>query len=199
MRFSAIFVAIILLGWQTAEAGYLMARGIKLGITAADMYGVDIDDPFVDSRVGIMTGGFAVWRLSPLFAVQSEVLLTLKGATLRDMTPYQTFKLTYLEIPLLAKLVLPTTGPVTPNMFIGPFAAYSLSARRQIDVNDAPAAELNHFDAGFVLGLGVDFAMASRMWLIEIRYDMSMMRVDDSPAKQDLKNRVITIAAGYAW
>ena len=125
------------------------------------------------------------------------------------MTLKGTIKLSYLEIPVLAKIAIPTQGSVKPVLIIGPSLSFKLSAEaegemevegysesEEIDISD----EVSGVDFGLVFGAGVDVLLASGTLTFDARYNLGLTNVPDIEGESyDVKNAVISFMVGYAF
>ncbi len=202
----AIVVMFTLFSASVAAQG-LTGKGLKAGLNIANLRGDDMED--WDSKMGFSAGGFITYSINDMFAIQPEVLFTMKGAKyekeLYGETLKQTISLNYLEIPVLAKLSMPTQGSVKPNLFVGPSLAILLSAKveweygvesDELDMKD----DTKSIDLGLVFGGGVDFDLGPDKGKLsaEARYTLGLATVDDGE-EVDMKNSVISLMVGYSF
>ena len=180
--------------------------GLKAGMNIANIHGDNVEDVW-DSKIGICAGGFITCSLSNLFAIQPELLFTMKGSKAEEEvlgeTMKVTMKLNYLEIPVLAKLSIPTPGTVKPSLFVGPSLAIKLSGRAKVEYagesEEADIEDLKSTDFGLVFGGGVDFALGQGKLTVDARYTLGLTttREPEDGEEVDVKNGVISIMVGY--
>lgn len=189
--------------------------GVKAGINIANFSGDDADYTGTDkkSRVGIVAGGFVTIPLNDQFSLQPELLLSMKGAKYEaagtGWTYDTTSKLTYIEIPILAKLNIQTEGSVKPNVFLGPSIGIKASAKIETEVSPDPLAgitsgeedmeDVKSLDLGLAIGGGIDIEAGTGKVTLDARYTMGLTSIDDSADDLDVKNSVIAIMAGYCF
>ena len=129
--------------------------GLSLGTMSTDNTGfvstirgnwddIDFDDSFSSSaKTGLQAGGFVAINLGKYFTFQPELILTKKGVNVEGSAIYEVtdpgfesvtgyevdekISLTYLEIPILAKFRIPTSGGASPSLYVGPAFAFNLS------------------------------------------------------------------------
>lgn len=111
--------------------------------------------------------------------LQPELLFVRRGADgeLNDRIVAK-WRLSYLEFPILGRVLFPLTRSVSPYIVAGPRLGFLLSAE-STDVNGYVRDEssyTNTFDFGFSAGAGALIQVGSRVMVtIEGRYDQSLM------------------------
>jgi opacity protein-like surface antigen len=195
--------------------------GVKGGLNFANLStdnGFEIEDSvFVDmnSRMGMAGGAFVAFNVAKGVAIQAEFLYSQKGAKFDTTLMVETipvdaeftFKLDYIEIPVLLRYSIPTQSSVSPVLFAGPAlaikstsklklkaSAYGQSASETVDIEDVKST-----DFGFVFGGGLDIALGRGKLVFDGRYTLGLTSVDDSPYEEDIKNKAISVTAGYAF
>lgn len=190
----------------------VIGKGLKVGLNLAKFGGNDASGPGLDPgfRTGIQAGGFVTVGLGPSFALQPELFYAEKGCKYEESGDKVIFKVAYLEMPVLAKWMIPTASEVTPSVFAGPAVGIKLRSRLKAESGGA-SAEVNldnvkDFEAGLVLGAGVDVPMTRGKVVFEARYNLGLtglagkdevdMGLEDTV---DLKNRTLNFLVGYAF
>ena len=190
--------------------------GLKIGASMAKLHGDDVED-FTDvlgaglkSRIGFCAGGFITFNITGMFAIQPEVLYTMKGVRwegeINGATPLKVWmKLDYLEIPVLVKIMAPSPGGVNPYLFAGPVFALKLSSKMKAEYAGESAEEdiedLKGTDFGLVIGAGVDFGFgASGMgkMTLDVRYSLGLSTISDFEG-DDVKNGVFSLMVGFSF
>lgn len=147
---------------------------------------------------------------------QPELLYVEKGAeSALEERPYpvsQTREITllkYLEIPVLAKLTIPVSIPVTPNVFAGPVYSYLLDSKHTLyymdgtNVNKKQPFEKNDF--GVIFGGGIDFNVLVTKLTLDARYTLGLTNIYNNEIPTELigdytiKNRAWMIMLGVAF
>lgn len=191
--------------------------GVKVGTTFSDLDiglstgGLDIHrDVDTDTRAGLCGGLFASLALTRWFSVQPEVLYSAKGQSNKEAEGNPGIKLHYVEVPLLAKLTIPTETIVSPNLFFGPSMAFKVDARLKgsdlsVDIGDY----IKTMDIGLVFGGGLDFALRSLKLTVDARYTLGLRDIGDLPGELyaslpkgsdiDFKNRTISLMFGLGF
>ena len=190
------------------------AQGVTFGLwggpTWATLEGADAEN--FRRRAGFSAGGFATLHASRLLAIQPEILYAEKGAEAEALEGVGSVRLTYVEVPLLARLTLPTPAAgVRPHLVAGP----AISFRRDCEVDAEVGGEMGtldcedeifggelatkNIDYGVVLGGGIAFGVGRADLVLDARYDLGLPTIDNSSADQSVKNRVIYLLLGLAY
>jgi hypothetical protein len=220
LRWASVFLVIAFLGGNSVAHGQVEVNsGIKAGVNFASFGGEDADRFFQGAdeqfRTGVTIGGFV--RVDPAgpFALQTELLYTQKGAKLEETVFGETtttiYKIDYIEVPLLAKVQIPVTGPLTPNFFAGP--AVGVPVRENVEIESTSGSDsgsiddlIEPTDIGVHLGGGVNIAAGTVEVTLDIRYQFGLTNIfqDGNPILEsagieDIKNRGIGITAGLSF
>ena len=219
-RLFFIFVLVVLLVATQAAGGGKIPMGLKAGLNIANISGDDAEDP--SSRMGFTVGGFVEYPLSPMISVMGEVTYANKGgeavctyaepaALTEPLTLNETYKFSYIEIPILLKLNVPTSGNIKPYLLLGPGVAFNIGADFEEANHDYSFEEdigdyTKAIDFGMIFGGGVGFPVGSRMMSLGARYERGLTTIDDGLAEHwdddgeyDIKNSVISILAGFQF
>ena len=154
------------------------------------------------SKWGLCAGGFIRFNISETFAIQPEVLYTMKGAKFEETIDGETMKfemnLSYLEVPVLLKLMIPTSGGVKPSLFAGPTLAIKLSSKTKLkyagQTEEEDIEDMKDTDFGLIIGAGVDFGTLT----FDLRYNLGLTTISDIE-DEDVKNGVISLIVGYSF
>lgn len=193
-----------------------LTAGLKGGMNIANLHGKDVkvleEDIGADlvSKMGFCAGGFITYNINDMFAIQPELLFTMKGAKAEKEILGETMKVTmkanYLEIPVLAKLSIPTLGTVKPSLFVGPSLGIKLSGKLKTEIAGISAEEdisedLKSTDFGLVFGGGIDFGLGRGKLTVDARYTLGLTKVHEPEEEEemDIKNGVISIMVGYSF
>jgi hypothetical protein len=197
----------------------LIGKGIKAGVTLGNLSGSDAD-MLGDSKkmlIGFGGGAFVTYGFTPMFAIQPEVLYIMKGAKYETGAATDKIKFSYIEIPVLLKVMPQMQGNVKPNFFAGPFVGILMSAKDKAEGWD-DAADNGDFDMkdqmkstefGLTIGAGVDFAVGKGKVTFDGRYDLGLskltnftdaeladMELTDQPK---IKTATIAFMVGYSF
>jgi hypothetical protein len=158
------------------------------------------------NRTAFAGGGFFTLGLGRIFAIQPELLFSMKGT--RASNPTQNFttgdltlKMDYFEIPLLLKGYIPISNPnLRPNLFVGPAIAFLVNCRVGEDViggtrdcaNGGPT--IKSTDTSIMFGVGLDFLNS---FTAQVRFDMGLQDVDEEQGTA--KNQSLMLMIGYIF
>ena len=198
--------AIMIFAASPLFAGGMMF-GIKGGLNLANITGDDVGD--TSMKMGLVVGGSLCYNITEIFAIQPELLFTMKGAkeTIEGEDGY--LKLSYIEIPLLLKVNLPTEGKIDPMLYAGPGFGILMSSKisngGEVDMKDMTKS----FDIGIIAGAGIAYQLEKGAITVEGRYEVGMTTIDnlddaalddlDLTDQPDIKNSVISFMVGYSF
>jgi hypothetical protein len=229
-KFSFIVLAIVF-GLVFVPGVYPNDYGIKVGANFANIneeggfYGFEI-------KTGFIVGGFYRFDLKGNLSIQPEVYFSMKGTKAageqtqfhygEDYTQISrstwdfSMKLNYLEVPVLLKFRFPSKRKFKPNVFLGPYAAFKLSAEVtgtlifelteeyggevHTESRDYTGGLINHkrgIDFGIVIGAGFDIGMGSGSLVIDARYTLGLSNIDKALPGEN--NSVFTLMLGYSF
>lgn len=182
--------------------------GLKIGMNSANLHGEAMKEleeelgEVLKSKLGLCAGGFIRFNISKTFAIQPEVLYTMKGAKFEQtiLGETMTFKmnLSYLEIPVLVKLMIPTSSGIKPSLFAGPTLAIKLSGKTKLEyageTEELDIEKMKDTDFGLIIGAGVDFGRLT----VDLRYVLGLTAIEEG-AELETKNGVISLLVGYSF
>jgi len=183
--------------------------GLKIGMNSAKLHGEDIKEmeeelgEELKSKWGLCAGGFIRFNISETFAIQPEVLYTMKGGKFEETIDGETMKFemnfSYLEIPVLLKLTIPTPGGIKPSLFAGPALAIKLSGKEKLvyageTIEEEDIEEMKDTDFGLIIGAGVDFWNLT----VDLRYVLGL-NTFSTEEDVDAKHGVISLIVGYSF
>lgn len=204
---SAAALSFVLAAGAQAQA---VSVGLKGGLNSSTLKGADVADvgQTVSARQGFGGGGFMEVRVHRYFAVQPEVLYMRKGADIAETGFNGHIKLDYIEIPLLAKVLIPTTTQVTPYLFAGPTLAFKSDCKFggtegsvSVDVKcDDPqfGVNLKSTDFSGAFGGGFNFSAGGAVISLDARYTMGFTKIVDEATANDVKNRTFSAMLGVS-
>ena len=191
---SVVLAAALLLGTNgPASAIGAVEAGIKGGVNFANQ-SVDPSDLEPDnSRTGLALGGYVGIPVMPSFKIQPEALFMMKGDAGSNE---DTYKLNYVEVPVLAKIGFLSQSPAHPSLFAGPSVAFNTTAKAdaagtEVDLKDAT----NTVDFGLVVGGGVDFSKVG----IDVRYSRGLSNVAKDSGDTTVNNSVISLMGTFRF
>ncbi len=226
-----IFVAVCAGPVREAAAGPTFEFGLRGGLSMAKLTGDDtkgiirledydatISGDVDQYRMGFTGGVYLMVNVTEMFGVRLEALYAMKGGKgevegtvdysgLEDVpfTADVTFKLAYIEIPLLAVLSIPVGETAKFNAMAGPAVSFKTSAELQIEL-----AIMGYFidqtedideyvkgtDVGGVIGGGFSFEVGQVNLFVDGRWTFGFSSIDDSGEDIDVKNSALSFMAG---
>lgn len=204
-RIIVLFIA--LLGFNSMEA-QKVKYGIKAGLNIANL---NIDQngfPSTSSVANVHAGFFAEMQLSKKVAFQPELLYSAQGAKFDYLiddgeglySTENTFKLAYLNVPLMIKYYPES------KLFLeaGPQVGFLTSARLKTKVIGYGASSRNADDAfknidfGFNVGAGYNF---SKHVTANARYNFGLSNIAEKDPGESVKvkNSVFSLSLGYIF
>lgn len=164
-------------------------------------------------RAVLQAGAVLQMEVSDWVVVQPELNYVQKGGTARaslvqDVEMDQTTRYSYLELPVLAKLRLPTGGRLEPSLLAGPFFGLNLRAKSVGVVRTRfPGAAggsrteehtVSSTEFGAVLGGRVAYVFPSgNAFSIGVRYSRGFTDVGPEGAEGSVRTETIGLGIGY--
>ena len=166
--------------------------GLKGGLNLATFNGDDNEG--VETLTGLTGGAALMLQLSPSFALQPEILYTMKGAKGDDGGLTLELKTSYVEIPVLFKFTPQLEGStVHPALYAGPAIAFNLDASAEAEAGGVSGsmdiANAKSTDLGLVLGGAMDVLSAGGgRFMLDVRYALGMSDAFDDTDPWDIND-----------
>jgi hypothetical protein len=162
------------------------------------------------ARTGVVAGIYGFVKLGQTFALQAEGLYSQQGFKATDAGETATLKTDYFQIPVLAKIMVPTDGSVAPNFFLGPAVSFEASCKLAGDDGQGTSVDLEcddplvdfarkTTDFGLIGGVGLDIIASAILVGFEVRYNLGLTNLDDSGFDDTAKSRVLAIMGNIAF
>jgi len=229
----AVAALALLTGEAAAQGTGLIGKGFKVGLGMYKFTGDDVEMDFSeilpdastaspDSRVGFAAGGYVTIGLGPRLALQPELLYVQKGAKY-SLSYYEgligdrvdadlTFKLDYLDLPVLFKYLFAGGGAAKPSLYLGPVMALKMSSNLQVEVSapgygsnelEVEFEDVKSLDFGAVVGAGLDVAVGEGSLVFDVRYTVGLSEWPDANevdvTDTSVKNSGFLVTAGYGF
>ncbi len=185
--------------------------GARGGLNLSSLRGDDVED--LDGTTGFHFGAFADFGVSDVFSVQPEILLSQKGAEESEGDATLSINLSYLEIPVLAKVRIPTAGQVGGHLLAGPAVSFETGCEVEgsgggvtatVDCDDPEfdgGLERKSVDFGAMFGGGVSVDVGTVVVTFETRYNLGLIDINDvaEPDASAVKNGnlMFSLAVGF--
>ena len=185
-----------------AQAIQITAKGVKGGLALTNMSGDDIEDN--DAKIGFALGGFLTFNISGDFSVQPELLFVQKGTKWSDGDAKAVFRLTYLEIPILAKYSFAVGTNMKASVFAGPALALKVGATTYVEVGGESITEdldeAKGMDLGLAFGAGMEWPLGNNVVTFDIRYTLGLSNCMEFEGEDfNIKNSAILFLAGLGF
>jgi hypothetical protein len=171
--------------------------GIVVGanISSAQLTGSDATGISAGKRAGLFIGGFAVWPITTLVAIQPEVAYSQKHFTVQDTIGSfsATEKWDWIEVPILAHIRCWRSGERSAYVVAGPGFGVLARAKEEAagttsDVKD----DVKRLDVSIIAGAGV----SAGKFGVEVRYDGGVKDLNRDYALGDaltVKSRTVRV------
>jgi len=195
-RLTVVMVLVLMSG--TVFAGGL-TFGFKGGINLANVTGDDVENN--ETKLCFGGGAFLNIPAIGLLSVQPELLFMMKGMEFTSGSFDDAgVRMSYIDIPILAKVSIPVPGAFSPNVFVGPSVGFNTSAEAYIGSDDEDIKDqIKSTDFGLVFGGGFDYNLLVGQLTLDARYVLGLTSIDDTNDADDVKNTGIVIMAGYGF
>ena len=182
--------------------------GLRGGVNLANIRGdfADLINP--DMKPGVAVGGFATVALAPMLALEMDALYVQKGFKVTGTAAGQSgdvvgvsdvrLELQYIDVPLVAKLSLPSWGGVSPYLVAGPSLGFGLSAKQKGFGATVDLSGLKDVILGGTAGGGVKLGAGPVAFGIEARYQTDFSDLWDIDDNAESINSGVAITGWVA-
>jgi hypothetical protein len=198
-------VTLLFIASTVAIAQVTVTKGIKVGLNFASIGGEGSGG--TSSTTQYCAGVFFEIQLAGVIAIEPEVLYSVKGFSISSalLVPGAsvTQTLSYIDIPVLLKINLPTPG-VSFGFYAGPSIGLLVGAKLKGEAPGVPTAEVDNkdvwasTDAGLVIGTGIKIPLGLASLTLDARYNMGLSQIDKDGLSKSY-NRVFSIMAGIGF
>ncbi len=145
-----------------------------------------------DSRSSIAAGVFIKIDFLGKLAFQPEIQYSMQGASNSYINSETTFKMDYINIPLIVKYYI--IGKLNVNL--GPQISYLTAAKYKDDSEETDVKDtFNNQDFDLDFGLGYDLA---NKLCFDVRYNLGLSNISNVDG-YDAQNRVFQLTVGYMF
>ncbi|MFN8176391.1 MAG: outer membrane beta-barrel protein [bacterium] len=172
--------------------------GVKGGMNLSNLSVDPQDLADTGSLKSYAAGGWCGIPLTPRWTLLTEALYSVKGDAESSGGYTASTHVTYLDVPVLAKMAFRRDATARPSLFLGPLMAFNLAAHStltgngtnvDLDVKD----QVRSLDLGVVVGGGVDFPVGGRTYGVELRYSKGLSNAAGESANGTAHNDVIAV------
>ncbi len=193
-----------------AVAAAQKAGDMTIGVMAGANYTKVVQDPAdagltIDYKVGVVGGAFLGIAVNDVFSIEPQALFNVKGAKFSSSDGSGTIKVSYIEVPLLAKFWIPVSdSQVRPFVFAGPYGAFKVSCTAESgsiseDCDKNPELTLKSTDFGATGGAGLEFKAGNQAVRVDARYDFGLTNISDKSGSQTIKTRSLAATVGLGF
>lgn len=199
MRTHLMTVVVCLLAGSSMAAAQPAVQGGIFGGPGSTTLTATSDEPVPDfnAKSGMAIGGYLVAPVAGVFAMEPEVLYSLRRASVAAGSSESTFKLTSLEFPVLFRFA-PVTSGAGVHFVAGPSFNIRLTASQTTTgpggtQKEDAGDQARRGEFGFVVGGGVDVARLR----LDARYAWGLSSLNtDTSENTHTKSRGFTFLAG---
>jgi hypothetical protein len=160
------------IGASDALAQFRANFGVRTGFTAMSLHDSDIN---FAGRVGYLIGPTFRFQAIGPFDIQAEAVFNQKGATFRGRDGRSVltgrYEAMFVDVPLMARIEFNREATLSPSLVLGPYTSFNLWERIQEDgFRDTREVTFRSFDAGIVIGFGVDLDAQITTLQAELRH-----------------------------
>ena len=177
--------------------------GIKGGLNVATQNFVGDGAPSTSSLVGVNIGFFVDIKVADKFVIQPELLYSMQGTKLNwlsDGVTINSFKLAYINIPVMAKYYAAKNFSLEMGPQIGFLTSAKVNGTANGQTVDVDAKKFyNSTDFGINFGAGYDF---TKKISAGIRYNLGLSNVGSNEFVSDgdkITNSVFSVSLGYKF
>jgi hypothetical protein len=195
------------------NSGDALAQGTSLGVVGGvNIASLSVEDDEgidLDSRLGLLAGAHLSIDFKPTVGLMLEALYSQKGATATEQGVDVGFNFTYVEFPILAKFMIPTSeaGKVSVHLAAGPVVGLEVGCKVTGEEGgtsvsfdcDEVGADTKSVDFGLMLLGGLDIQVGAGAVLLDIGYTLGLADVNDTTDGNSIKNRSLCFKAGYKF
>lgn len=197
-------LALIVFSVPGMGANLNIRPGFKLGGGLSDNYGVDT---FGQSwQPSFMAGIFIDLAIASRLGTEVELSFVRRGSLYRldnnGLEYRESYRLDYLEVPLLLKFYFLESQKPELYVFAGPAVALNLRARLKVTFADLEeSVEVDNLQGTDLLlqaGAGTALALGPGCLLLELRYSHGLKTIATEP-EAEFRNKSLVILTGYRF
>ncbi|ROL62156.1 PorT family protein [Bacteroidetes/Chlorobi group bacterium ChocPot_Mid] len=208
-RFKIFFITLFCINISllfSEENEIIVSYGLKAGINLATLNGEQafliVNDNRLDatSKISAVGGLQLDFLISEKFAIQPELLLSMKGVNFDANEYIHTWSLWYLELPVLFKSVFEMDNNINGSFYVGPAIAYKLKSTWSEKYLDSYLNEnkklygINDIDFSAIVGASFDMSAFNSRIGLDLRYTYGLIGIQKHISAQ---NGTISISLYY--
>lgn len=178
------------------------SAGPEAGISVNKFAG-DVEQQ--EFKNGFVGGAHITYSTKSTFGITFKALYHQRGSQQTFSNVINKKALAYLELPLLARFFLTTSGRFRPNLFVGPSASFLLGVKNKVGdgdyvkPTDQDQDSYATFDLGLTAGLGLNYLIAKETRLLfDARYNYGLLDIH-RPELISFYNRGLAFTLGLSF
>jgi len=154
-----------------------------------------------DSKTGFLAGGVLDIGFMKYFSLEPGIQYSGRGGSGTDESVTYTDNLSYLAIPVNAKVKLPITPIFTPYVLAGLNVGFLLGATETVgSTSTSGTSGLNTMDFGFDLGFGSEFNVGNLIPFVDLGWYIGVANIaSNAPSGYSSTNHGFEVKAGLKF
>jgi hypothetical protein len=196
MHIRTAFVFLIVAAAAIPAQAQSIGGGLKIGGNVASVAQSADADEEIGTKGGLIGGGYLTVNVTDRLAFQPELLFSQKGGDGLDGADEFAVNLSFLQVPTLLRVNVPTAGTLTPFLVVGPAFGFRTGASIEFagqkeDIEDGVAG----MEMSGIFGAGLQIGRA----LVEARYDYGFNDLDEEDDDNDARSRTFSVLVGIGF
>ncbi len=207
-------VAVVMLVLLVAGGERVLAQGSAMagvvgGVNLATLSVEDSEGLDIGTRVGVNFGARVSATFTPNFGVIAAGLYSQKGMSTTEQGVDVGFNINYVDFPILAQYVLPTseTGKVSAHFAAGPAIGLKVGCKITGEQDGASVAvdcadfgaDIKSVDLGVMALAGLDIQAGKGSVIVDVAYDLGLTDINSTSGGGSIKNRNLYVMLGYQF
>lgn len=199
-KFILLAIVLFTIGFANAQKAEF---GLKGGLNIANEKFIGSGAPSTSTLIGVNLGGFVEIKVSEKFAIQPELLYSTQGTKLNwetNGTTINSFKLAYINIPVMAKFYASKKFSLEAGPQIGFLTSAKVNGTSGGTTVDVDAKKF-YKSTDFGINFGASYEITKKL-SIGLRYNLGLSNVGSKEFVGDgdkITNSVFQFSLGYRF
>jgi hypothetical protein len=188
---------------SASGSGRVHHFGLKGGMSISNM---SVDPQEFEEGGSLKSFAIGGWWGMPLnrrFTLQTEAIYSVKGDQETEGGYTTSTHMSYIDVPVLAKVGFLHGSTTQPLLFLGPSLSLNVSANSKLegegsDIDVDVKDQVRPIDFGLVVGGGLDFLLGARTCGVEVRYSHGLSNAAGDEANGTAHNSVLAVMGSIA-
>jgi len=199
MKMKTMYMALCLGVWVCLPLSAQLKVGgfVNLNIAGISVK-PDISTEDYGSYLGLGLGGIVNYTLMDGLELQAEPMILQKGGTIQEFGDKVILKITYFEIPVFVRYIIPVNAPILPYVMAGPNLGFRASAKA-VYPGEGSSNENDQFsalDLGLGLGAGTEYLLGNLILFGQLKYVFGLNDINAESGESKVRNRGLQIQMG---